>query len=68
MQWIFIDVSSTATQDLRANQNSTGIANQSISKCVEGISSKIHLIVNAHGNAIDFKIRELLMTSKLHQI
>ncbi|EBO3250145.1 IS5-like element ISAba31 family transposase, partial [Salmonella enterica subsp. enterica serovar Enteritidis] len=51
MEWIFIDGS-----HVRAHQHSAGIANQSISKSVGGNSSKIHLIVDAHGNPIDFMI------------
>jgi transposase len=43
---------------VRAHQHSAGIANQSISKSVGGNSSKIHLIVDAHGNPIDFMITD----------
>ncbi|APR72096.1 MULTISPECIES: IS5 family transposase [Acinetobacter] len=43
---------------LRAHQHSAGIANQSISKSVEGNSSKIHLIVDANGNPVDFMITD----------
>lgn len=53
MEWIFIDGS-----HVRAHQHSAGIANQSISKSVGGNSSKIHLIVDAHGNPIDFMITD----------
>ena len=53
MQWIFIDGS-----HIRAHQHSAGIANQAISKSVGGNSSKIHLIVDAHGNPIDFIITD----------
>jgi hypothetical protein len=53
MEWIFIDGS-----HVRAHQHSAGIANQSISKSVGGNSSKIHLIVDSHGNPIDFMITD----------
>ena len=53
MEWIFIDGS-----HVRAHQYSASIANQSISKSVGGNSSKIHLIVDAHGNPIDFMISD----------
>ncbi len=53
MEWIFIDGS-----HVRAHQHSAGIANQAISKSVEGNSSKIHLIVDAHGHPIDFMITD----------
>ena len=53
MEWIFIDGS-----HVRAHQHSAGIANQSISKSAGGNSSKIHLIVDAHGNPIDFMITD----------
>ena len=58
MEWIFIEVSSTTTQDIRTHQHSTGITNQAISKSVGRNSSKIHLIVDAHGNPIDFMISD----------
>ncbi|WP_180134860.1 MULTISPECIES: IS5 family transposase [unclassified Acinetobacter] len=53
MEWIFIDGSHVC-----AHQHSAGIANQSISKSIGGNSSKIYLIVDAHGNPIDFMITD----------
>ena len=53
MECIFIDGS-----HVRAHQHSAGIANQAISKSVGGNSSKIHLIVDANGNPIDFIISD----------
>ncbi len=53
MEWIFIDGS-----HVRAHQYSAGIPNQAISKSVGGNSSKIHLIVDAHGHPIDFMITD----------
>ncbi len=53
MEWIFIDGS-----HVRAHQHSAGIANQSISKSVGRNPSKIHLIIDAHGNPIDFMISD----------
>ena len=58
IEWLFIDVSSIATQDVRAHQHSAGIKNQDISKSIGGNSSKIHLAVDAHGNPIEFIISD----------
>src|SRR5690606_28646004 len=40
MEWVFIEVSSIATQDIRAHQYSAEIKNQDISKSIGGNSSK----------------------------
>ncbi|MEB3755225.1 IS5 family transposase [Acinetobacter sp. MD2(2019)] len=53
MEWVFIDGS-----HVRAHQHSAGIAQQAISKSIGGNSSKIHLVVDAHGNPIDFIITD----------
>lgn len=58
VEWLFIDVSSIATQDVRAHQHSAGIKNQDISKSIGGNGSKIHLAVDAHGNPIEFIISD----------
>ena len=58
IEWLFIDVSSIATQDVRAHQHSAEIKNQDISKSIAGNSSKIHLAVDVHGNPIEFIISD----------
>lgn len=55
---MFIDVSSIATQDVRAHQHSAGIKNQDISKSIGCNSSKIHLAVDSDGNPIEFIISD----------
>lgn len=55
---MFIEVSSIATQDVRAHQHSAGIKNQDISKSRGGNSSKIHLAVDSDGNPIEFIISD----------
>ena len=58
LEWVFIEVSSTATQDVRAHQHSAGIKNQDISKSIGGNSSKIHLVVDSDGNPIELTISD----------
>src|SRR5690606_9204021 len=58
MEWVFIEVSSIATQDIRAHQYSAEIKNQDISKSIGGNSSKIHLAVDSDGNPIEFIISD----------
>lgn len=51
LEWVFINAS-----HVRVHQHVTGINHQAISKSIGGNSSKIHLVVDANGNPIEFII------------
>ena len=56
VEWIFMDAS-----HVRAHQHSAGAfnsENQAISKSAGGNTSKIHLLVDAHGNPLEFIISD----------
>ncbi|OLO13300.1 hypothetical protein BUV99_13635, partial [Corynebacterium diphtheriae] len=53
-----LDLKETKVVCADKGYDSEPLANQSISKSVGGNSSKIHLIVDAHGNPIDFMITD----------
>ena len=56
IEWIFMDAS-----HVRAHQHSAGAfnsENQAISKSAGGNTSKIHLLVDAHGNPLEFIISD----------
>lgn len=52
-EWMFVDGS-----HVRADQHSSGINHQDISKSIGGNSSKIHLVVDSNGNPIEFIISD----------
>lgn len=66
MEWLSIDAT-----HIRAHQSSVGssdLESQAIAKSAGGNSTKIHLIVDAHGNPLDFIISDgELMMSKSPQ-
>lgn len=61
LEWVFIDVSSIAAQDVRAHQycsGALGLEDQAISKSAGGNSTKIHSAFDSHGNPIEFIISD----------